>query len=340
MNIVWYVSDLHACGIVRADVPCRAINKLPGTRATLHYMPMLSDLVGADVAIAQRFCTPEGLARFRAMKGRGVKIIYDIDDDLFCVPEHCKDSWPVFLLPQTRNSIVAMLNEADMVTVSTRSLAESMSRYTSTPIRVVENCIDLGHADWSIKHRPPKDDQVVIGWHGSCVHVGDIPIISDAIKTVLQERENVRLKLNGHFTYELFGDNLKGFGNRVTMDGWIDPMMLYRGLSEVDIGICPLIDNQFNRCKSNIKWLEYASVEVPCVVTPMPPYEMCEDGVDVLFARNKDEWVNNLLRLVDNASLRRTIGLAARVRAGREFDNSVVASKWMDAFRSVLGWKD
>lgn len=326
--------------MVRADVPCRALNKIRNVRATVHNHHMLSDLVGADIAVIQRYCTKDGYGMFKTVKARGVKVVYDIDDDLFSVPEHMKEYWQLFLNPDTKKHIVTMMNESDLVTVSTEEMAKSMGRYTSTPIMVVENCVDVGHADWAMGLDIKKDDKVVIGWHGSMVHIGDIPVILEAIKTVMAERPNVYFKLNGHFTHELFKNELEEFNSRISMDGWIDPMGLYAELRKADIGIIPLADHQFNRCKSNIKWLEYSAVEVPCVVTPSPPYDMCKDGVDVLFARNTGEWIHNLLQLVDNASLRRTIGLAARVRAGREFDNSVVASKWMGAFRSVLGWKD
>lgn len=326
--------------MVRADVPCRAINKIPGVRATLHQRHMISDTIGADIAIVQRYCTKDGYAQYKAIRSGKAKVIYDIDDDLFSIPEHMKKEWPLFLQPETRNNIVNMMNESDLVTVSTERMADAMSQFTSVPIVIVDNCVDIGHADWSMGQEIAPDDSVVIGWHGSVVHVGDIPIIAEAIKTVMKERPSVRFKLNGHFTHELFNGELKEFGDRVTMDGWIEPVMLYTQLRQVDIAISPLANHQFNMCKSNIKWLEYASVEVPMVATKAPPYSMLVDGRDVLFANTTDEWVSKLLALVDNSDYRRRIGLAAKLRAVKQFDNTVVARSWVGVFNRVLGKKD
>jgi hypothetical protein len=34
-------------------------------------------------------------------------------------------------------------------------------------------------------------------------------------------------------------------------------------LRKMDLLIAPLVDNPFNRCKSNIKWLEFSALGIP-----------------------------------------------------------------------------
>jgi len=184
-----------------------------------------------------------------------------------------------------------------------------------------------------------KKEGVTIGWYGSMVHVGDIPLVSMAIASVMRQRPSVRFATNGNFTKEHWAALCEEFGDRVIIDGWMDPMRLYSGIARYDISLAPLSDHAFNRCKSNIKWIEAAASEVPTVATPLDPYSMGKDGEDIVFASNSAEWETKLLELVDNPDLRRRIALSARVRVGREYDNKVVAEHWLKAFRSVLGWR-
>jgi glycosyltransferase involved in cell wall biosynthesis len=256
------------------------------------------------------------------------------------VPEHCRKEWSYFETPDFKSGVVQIMNDSDLVTVSTEALASEMAKFTNTRIQVIKNCVDLGHADWCLRRPFKKKQGITIAWHGSFVHTGDVPVVKDALVEVMKQRECVNLALHGHFTHELFSDELRQFGNRVTIDGWIDHSILYYGLRMYDIGISPLASHEFNRCKSNVKWLEYAASEIPCVATPMDPYNMCKNGEDIIFAESREDWTNRLIELVDNFDYRRRIGLSARVRAGREFDNKIVSEEWMKVFNRVLGKKD
>ena len=46
-------------------------------------------------------------------------------------------------------------------------------------------------------------------------------------------------------------------------------------LSTLTIGVAPLRDTEFNRCRSDVKFLEYASQGVVSVLADLPPYHRC-----------------------------------------------------------------
>jgi hypothetical protein len=60
----------------------------------------------------------------------------------------------------------------------------------------------------------------------------------------------------------------------------------------VDIVVAPLLDNIFNRCKSNIKFIEMAALGIVPLVQDLTPYQNC--GADLRF---KD--ANGLQNLID-----------------------------------------
>ena len=89
----------------------------------------------------------------------------------------------------------------------------------------------------------------------------------------------------------------------------------------LDIALAPLEDNEFNRCKSNIKWLEYSSCAVPGIYSDLPPYAKdIQSGKDgFLVGSSKKEWVQALEFLICNKKERIKIGYMAQQRVMEEF---------------------
>lgn len=103
-----------------------------------------------------------------------------------------------------------------------------------------------------------------------------------------------------------------------------------------DIGIAPLGGDDFDICKSELHWLEYAVTNMPVVAQRFMgggPYSVIRDGVDGLMARNSREWLDALTRLANSKDLREQIAGAARERVLAEYDYRVRAAEWADAFK-------
>lgn len=338
-SVTWYISDLIACGIVRADVPARAINQFTSYRASCKRDTMLSDLFNSDLMVFQRGCRPQDLHHMRQAQARGIRCIYDIDDDMFNVPQHVKDAHAYFSQPETKQLIVDMLLAADLVTVSNEVMLEVVQRYTKRPARIVQNCIDMGHVRAvSAGVKKAGDGTVNIAWHGSMTHVGDISIVQSPLVEILRRHKHVNLHLYGHWTDDVWGWALKEFGARVKYSGWIDPNMLYAELARHDIGLCPLENTPFNRAKSWIKWAEYGSVELPAVVSPLQPYTCVEHGEDAIIAEGNSEasWTDALDALVKDENLRKRIGRGACLKVIRKYDNGIVSKEWSRVFDEAL----
>ena len=69
------------------------------------------------------------------------------------------------------------------------------------------------------------------------------------------------------------------------------------------IGLAPLIDNPFNRCKSYIKFLDYAAMEIPTICSISNAYsQIVEHGVNGLLVEKKSayDWYKAICSLLDN----------------------------------------
>jgi hypothetical protein len=103
-----------------------------------------------------------------------------------------------------------------------------------------------------------------------------------------------------------------------------------------DIGLAPLVDDEFDRGRSELHWLEYAMAGAATVATWTMgggPYDVIRDGVDGMLARNRADWREVLRRLAGSRTMRQELAGRARERVLSEYDANVRAEEWADAYR-------
>ena len=96
----------------------------------------------------------------------------------------------------------------------------------------------------------------------------------------------------------------------------------------LDVAVAPLAPaDPLNRCRSATKWMEHGLHGTAMVVQDLEPYACVEDGVTGLKAVTEEEWVEQVMRLVGDAALRRRIGEAA--------SEAVLAEHTLEARRAL-----
>jgi len=84
-------------------------------------------------------------------------------------------------------------------------------------------------------------------------------------------------------------------------------------LREIDIGLMPLPDDEWAKGKCGLKALQFMSLELPVVTSPVGVNtKIISDGANGFLATSDDEWFDRLAALIESAELRATIGAAAR----------------------------
>jgi glycosyltransferase involved in cell wall biosynthesis len=107
------------------------------------------------------------------------------------------------------------------------------------------------------------------------------------------------------------------FGKRVGLPKKNDYPHFARWLHERvhwDIGIIPLAETPFNACKSHLKFLEYAALNMAIVVSTGITYSaVARDKENCVIAQpSKDAWVQAISELIDNQETRAKYAAAAR----------------------------
>lgn len=344
-RVVWYVSDLIACGMVRGVVPAAGINRRFGKEWTVDVKNVFvySDLERCDAMVFQRADNPLQLEWMREAQKRGIACIYDLDDNFWEMPDGCPTDQPGKTLRDFYTSRLPVIEEgirlADLVTASTPTMAAKIAHKTGVFPEVVRNCVDP--VMWS----PGFDDSlsdirrdrstVTLGWVASGTHVVDAPLVMPAIERVMNARPHVRLRLAGWVGTVPLEFAAKFERGRVMVGDWIPYDCLPAALASLDVATACVADSPFNACKSECKWQEAAIAAVPCVVSDAPPYA---DVWHCWRAKNTpDGWFDALLAAVDmHHGERRLMGFNAHMECVSNHSTEIRAEKWVEVFQRAV----
>jgi len=116
----------------------------------------------------------------------------------------------------------------------------------------------------------------------------------------------------------------------------------YDALNELklDLVIIPRYDSYFNRCKSNLKFLENSMLEIPTIgqsfSTGDSPYEQNpEDAKHLLLAGNTEEFIKQIEKLIKDSELRRKIGKDAHDYVLENYSIEDNAHLWEEAYSKL-----
>jgi len=90
-----------------------------------------------------------------------------------------------------------------------------------------------------------------------------------------------------------------------------------RLLSTSEISCMPLLDNPFNRCKSDLKFIEAASHRVTAIASPTAYADTIVDGQTGIIFQSPEQLQHKLLRIVADPDVGRSIANSAREYVSR-----------------------
>lgn len=268
------------------------------------------DLAKSDVIVLKGTVDKMGIASIlaaRELSGNKKKLVVDVDDALFVKADNpAAKKWEVtdaaFVISQT-------IKAADSVTCSTPALAEKL-RELNGNTHVIPNCYD---PDWfDVPYRPNTDGTVRIGWAGSITHMEDFTFIAPVLNHLMKKYPKVKMVICGDTRLAKMIDDQSRVEvhNYTPVEVW--PMKL--ASMSLDIGIAPLVDNEFNRYKSNIKWMEYSLCKIASVTSKI----VYEDSLRA--CETPKEWETTLSELIESPSLRYSLALQAHSMVQKKYN--------------------
>jgi glycosyltransferase involved in cell wall biosynthesis len=288
------------------------------------------ELDWCDIAIVQSCTDKQGIALlYEWQQEYGKKIIVECDDGLELNNDSpFKEDHDRY---DARFVITRTMEIANMVTTTTNYLADQLRVYNDN-IVVLPNYIDFDR--WNNPRLTNTTRQIRIGWAGSITHVDDMKMIVEPVKKICKEFKNVVLVFVGDPRVgQLFDGCQVETQNGVPFDVWPAKLQSLR----LDIGLAPLRNTYFNKCKSNIKWIEYAVSYIPGIYSPTV-YSMAHetfDGIYGMIAENEDQWYRCMKNYIICNELREDIITRARSCITTAYTLRTNQNLWLDAYKSL-----
>ena len=270
----------------------------------------------ADVVVAQMVHTRAALTVLEGIKAMyKIPLVTEIDDNILSTPTYNPANAVYGQGSGFRALAIEQFRMSDAMVVSTPYLKEVYSEFCGN-IYVVPNSLDFRTWD-NLKHRRNKD-VIRIGWAGGASHDEDLRLIEPVMRHILDKHPTVKFCfVHGIPSFFKGIDRVEAVHDFTRIDRY--PQFL--ASRAFDIGIAPLVDNAFNRGKSNLRWLEYAGLKVPCVASKVGHFaETISQAEDGLLCENKQDWIDSLSWLISDEVARKKIGKNANQKARRQFN--------------------
>jgi len=270
----------------------------------------------SDVIVLQQTVDPQRISwAWAYAKEQGKLLVAELDDYIDVKKEH-----PLYEQHKELNAprwTRALLKVADIVTVTTDHLVGEIKKYNEN-VFVLKNCLDMEM--WGLPPLENESDEIRVAWHGSCTHRQDLKMIKPAIMELLEKYPKMKFIYagDGELWKKKFFDNhpRTEYIEPVPVNEWPARLRSLR----IDISFIPLINNKFNKCKSNLKWLENSVYKIPSVLSPVVYSKTVKDGVTGLIADTPNDFIKLTSKLIENKKMRKKIGENAYLEVRQNYD--------------------
>lgn len=257
------------------------------------------------------------------LKRKKVKIIYDFDDAIWLMDTNPNQGVFNRLKDPKKTETICAL--ADRVIVGNEYLA-AFARQFCDDVVIIPSTIDF--SSYKTLAKTPKE-QVCIGWTGSFSTVKHLETIIEAFEAIHDKYgDRIYFKIIGDPSFKVDSLGIQGIK-------WQSETEV-EDLSELDIGVMPLPDNEWTRGKCAMKGLQYMALEIPTIMSPVGiNAEILTDGVNGFLASSIDEWVEKLSLLIEDERLRVKIGQAGKQAVIDSYSVDANKKKWIKAFTDL-----
>jgi glycosyltransferase involved in cell wall biosynthesis len=285
-----FIAAAAGCDRIRVLEPDRFTSSIPGTRtisATANQTIRLNAAFPDEekVFLWQRalLLYPQDIQKQKAIAQRGYLIVAEHDDDPFFWPENGDNKYLLFW-------------SSHCVQTSTQPLAEHLRQFNPN-VTVFQN---------HLAYLPPERDyslgHPVTLFFGALNRQKDWELLMPALNRVLAKFPEVLVKvIHDQQFFDAITTKQKQF------QPWCPYEQYQAILHTCDIGVLPLIDTQFNRMKSDLKFLEHAGHGVAALASPTVYANTISEGETGLIYRSPEEFEMKLTELILNRDLRQTI---------------------------------
>ena len=252
----------------RVESPGRSMSKDERVRAVINICS-ISNKSGifcryADILIINHVCEPDLIPIIIERKNRGLPTVMEIGDNINDI-QPWNMTYNFWKNNENKETYLYLLNIVDAIQTNNIMLFKTFQKYNKKGA-IFPNNLDKIPSEPEINEK----NRITIGWGGSYGHLYDIKEVSPYLIKWLKQNPEDRIAI-------MAAEDIANIFKEVPPDqkiifspGGIEDY--YRFIQNIDIGIAPLNDTEYNRCRSDIKFVEYAGYGACAILQDLDPY--------------------------------------------------------------------
>jgi len=241
-------------------------------------------------------------------------IIFDFDDSIHLPYAHL----PV-------NPVGTVVSLCKTVITGNEFLGEWALRHNDN-VWVLSTPVDT---DRYVPRAGTAGDGRTLVWSGQSRHFNELPPIRPALQRLAEKYPGLNLRIISD------APPVDDLGIPTEYVPW-SPLAEVEAVRTADIGIMPLLDDDWTSGKAGFKVLQYMACGLPSVSAPYGVIpDVIDAGVCGLPAQDVEEWIDSLDRLIRDREIRQLMGKGARQRVEDIYSLKVLYPRWKDVLETV-----
>lgn len=299
---------------IQVDTIC-----VSGKRALVNILRSLFVCRSYDYVWIQRKILP---AFFVHLLSKKTRLIFDFDDAIYVkqIMLSCKPE------PESRMKlrwIAYTLSKATMIFAGSDDLKSYAEQYNLN--------VHLVPTSYGISQKVYSDDQinrpVTIGWIGTNSNHFYLGIIDQALNALKSAHPEVRFSV-------MTGKHPENLNTTWELMEWSSEKEP-QWLSQIDIGIMPLTDDEWSRGKCAFKLLQYMAFGKPVVASNVGANKsVITDRLNGFLVNDNTGWIDALEKLILDEPLRLKMGAESRNCFNEHYDRQIVQKRVAELIRN------
>lgn len=296
----------------------------------------VEDICWADVVVPIRSCEPIERSIIEQAKIAGRFVVYFLDDDLLNIPS---DSLSAVYFNQSviRESMLEIIAQSDAFWTTNINLK---TKYAQGKRAVLSN-VPVGAEEVEAKERlSEKDDIIRVGFAGSVDHG---PFIEKTLKSIVEELGETHPKIQ----FEFFGCKPKFMEkdkkNAIHIPYTNDYESYRQTMIERswDIGLAPLKDSDFHKCKYFNKYVEYTTLGICGIYSNLQPFVFAVENEKngILVENSIASWKAAIIKLAEDKKQRKQILETSQKHLKQQFSYESVAKNLVENVPELIAYE-
>ncbi len=253
------------------------------------------------------------------------KMVFDFDDSVWL--HNVSEFNKYFAWLKFHNKTKTIIKLSDLVFAGNEYLAQYALTFNHN-VKIIPSSIDTDVFKPVSKDKYLKD-KICIGWSGSETTIMHFKLLEDVLL-------KLKSKYNNRIYFKVIGT--ANYTNKlldiVSVPWNMDTEIM--DLSEIEIGLMPLPNDDWSKGKCGLKGLSYMAMEIATIMSPVGVNStIIKDGYNGFLAADEQEWIDKLSILIDDRDLSKDLGKAGRETVLKHYSTNATKHKFVDYLKQL-----